>query len=59
MTVNVAEDLAYSETLRIAREATFRACLRSDIRKKNPAITPSDDAWLGNLIGSLWKAREE
>lgn len=57
---NVAEDLAYSGTLGIAREATFWGVPAIGFsRVKNPALSPSDDAWLAGLIDRLWKGREE
>jgi 5'-nucleotidase len=57
---NVAEDLAYSGTLGIAREATFWAVPAIGFsRVKNPQILASDDAWLAGLIVSLWHSREE
>jgi 5'-nucleotidase len=57
---NVAEDLAYSGTLGIAREASFWGVPAIGFsRVKNPALSPSDGAWLAGLIGRLWKAREE
>jgi 5'-nucleotidase len=52
---NVAEDLAYSGTLGIAREACFWGIPAIGFsRVKNPDIAPSDDAWLAALIASLW-----
>jgi 5'-nucleotidase len=57
---NVAEDLAYSGTLGIAREATFWGVPAIGFsRVKNPEIAVTDDSWLANLIGSLWKSRAE
>jgi 5'-nucleotidase len=56
---NVAEDLAYSGTLGIAREATFWGVPAIGFsRVKNPALSDSDHAWLGQLILSLWQSRE-
>ncbi|KQZ81312.1 5'/3'-nucleotidase SurE [Mesorhizobium sp. Root157] len=57
---NVAEDLAYSGTLGIAREATFWGVPAIGFsRVKNPTIGADDEAWLANLVGSLWKRRAE
>jgi 5'-nucleotidase len=57
---NVAEDLAYSGTLGIAREATFWGVPAIGFSQvKNPAINAGDEAWLAGLIGSLWEARRE
>jgi len=55
---NVAEDLAYSGTLGIAREATFWGVPAIGFsRVKNPEFTDRDDPWLGALIASLWQSR--
>ncbi|ESY81696.1 5'-nucleotidase [Mesorhizobium sp. LNHC221B00] len=55
---NVAEDLAYSGTLGIAREATFWGVPAIGFsRVKNPDFTDGDDHWLGTLIASLWASR--
>ncbi|WP_256751841.1 5'/3'-nucleotidase SurE [Mesorhizobium sp. Mes31] len=55
---NVAEDLAYSGTLGIAREASFWGVPAIGFsRVKNPDFTNGDDAWLGALIASLWQSR--
>ena len=55
---NVAEDLAYSGTLGIAREATFWGVPAIGIsRVKNPDFGDGDDPWLGALIASLWQSR--
>ncbi|CAN7299160.1 5'/3'-nucleotidase SurE [Mesorhizobium sp. LjRoot246] len=55
---NVAEDLAYSGTLGIAREATFWSLPAIGFsRVKNPDFTGGDDQWLGALIASLWRSR--
>lgn len=57
---NVAEDLAYSGTLGIAREATFWGVPAMGFsRVKNPDFTDADDAWLGALIASLWQSRAD
>jgi 5'-nucleotidase len=57
---NVAEDLAYSGTLGIAREATFWGIPAVGIsRVKNPVLGADDERWLANLIGSLWSKRAE
>jgi 5'-nucleotidase len=57
---NVAEDLAYSGTLGIAREATFWGVPAIGFsRVKNPDFTNIDDKWLGALIASLWQSRAD
>ncbi|UVK56680.1 5'/3'-nucleotidase SurE [Mesorhizobium sp. AR02] len=57
---NVAEDLAYSGTLGIAREATFWGVPAIGFsRVKNPDLTDGDDQWLGALIASLWQSRPD
>nr|MBA3447110.1 5'/3'-nucleotidase SurE [Pseudaminobacter sp.] len=57
---NVAEDLAYSGTLGIAREATFWGVPAIGFsRVKNPQLNEADDQWLGRLIASLWRSRTE
>ncbi|MER8574294.1 5'/3'-nucleotidase SurE [Mesorhizobium sp. M1338] len=57
---NVAEDLAYSGTLGIAREATFWGLPAIGFsRVKNPHFTDADDQWLGTLIASLWRSRAD
>jgi 5'-nucleotidase len=57
---NVAEDLAYSGTLGIAREAAFWGLPAIGLsRVKNPAIGDDDEAWLARLVGSLWSKRSE
>jgi 5'-nucleotidase len=57
---NVAEDLAYSGTLGIAREASFWGIPAIGFsRVKNPVLAPSDDEWLASLIASLWRRRAE
>jgi len=56
---NVAEDLAYSGTLGIAREATFWGIPAIGFsRVKNPRITDRDVPWLSDLIRGLWQNRE-
>lgn len=57
---NVAEDLAYSGTLGIAREATFWGVPSIGFsRVKNPEITDADEVWLSGFIGRLWEKRAE
>lgn len=57
---NVAEDLAYSGTLGIAREATFWGAPAIGFsRVKNPEIGDADEAWLSGFIGKLWDARAQ
>lgn len=55
---NVAEDLAYSGTLGIAREASFWDTPAIGFsRVKNPTLSPADEGWLAGLIGDLWDRR--
>jgi 5'-nucleotidase len=55
---NVAEDLAYSGTLGIAREASFWGAPAIGFsRVKAPDLSPTDDEWLAGLIGDLWDRR--
>lgn len=57
---NVAEDLAYSGTLGIVREATFWGIPAIGFsRVKNPDFTDADDQWLRALIASLWQSRAD
>jgi 5'-nucleotidase len=57
---NVAEDLAYSGTLGIAREASFWGVPAIGFsRVKNPALGPEDDAWLAGFVGRLWDSRRD
>jgi 5'-nucleotidase len=57
---NVAEDLAYSGTLGIAREATFWGVPAVGFsRVKNPVMAEGDKDWLARLIGRLWESRGE
>ncbi|WP_412050759.1 5'/3'-nucleotidase SurE [Hoeflea sp. Naph1] len=57
---NVGEDLAYSGTLAIAREATFWNIPAIGFsRVKNPQISPGDEIWLSQLIGTVWAARDQ
>ncbi|MFC5387545.1 5'/3'-nucleotidase SurE [Aquamicrobium segne] len=57
---NVAQDLAYSGTLGIAREATFWGVPSIGFSQvKNPAIADKDTEWLAGFIGRLWENREE
>ncbi|MBZ9708129.1 5'/3'-nucleotidase SurE [Mesorhizobium sp. ESP7-2] len=54
---NVAEDIAYSGTLGIAREATFWGVPAIGFsRVKNPDFSDADDEWLGKLIALLWQS---
>jgi 5'-nucleotidase len=56
---NVAEDLAYSGTLGIAREATFWGIPAIGFsRVKKPRITDQDVPWMSSLIRGLWQNRE-
>lgn len=55
---NVAEDLAYSGTLGIAREASFWGAPAIGFsRVKAPDLSPDDDEWLAGLVGDLWDRR--
>lgn len=57
---NVAEDLAYSGTLGIAREAAFWGVPAIGFsRVKNPAFSATDDDWLAGFIDRLWKTRDD
>jgi 5'-nucleotidase len=57
---NVAEDLAYSGTLGIAREASFWGVPAIGFsRVKNPAFSATDDDWLAGFIDRLWKKRDD
>ncbi|MCY0094265.1 5'/3'-nucleotidase SurE [Hoeflea ulvae] len=57
---NVGEDLAYSGTLGIAREATFWNIPAIGFsRVKNPEMSENDEVWLSELIGTIWAAREQ
>ncbi len=56
---NVAEDLAYSGTLGIAREATFWGIPAIGFsRVKQAAEAESDIEWLTGFIGRIWEQRE-
>src|SRR5690606_4935661 len=53
-----AEDLAYSGTLGIAREASFWGAPAIGIsRVKSATISPADNEWLAELLHNLWKRR--
>lgn len=57
---NVAEDLAYSGTLGVAREAAFWGAPAIGIsRVKNPEAAAADAAWLATFIGRLWEGRAQ
>ncbi len=57
---NVAEDLAYSGTLGIAREATFWGVPAIGFSQvKNPEITDEGELWLSAFIGKLWDKRAQ
>jgi 5'-nucleotidase len=57
---NVAEDLAYSGTLGVAREATFWGVPAVGFsRVKNPQLAGGDKDWLARLIGWFWDSRGE
>ncbi|PRD44048.1 5'/3'-nucleotidase SurE [Phyllobacterium phragmitis] len=56
---NTAEDLAYSGTLGIAREATFWGIPAIGFsRVKNPDLSPNDADFLARFVRDLWKTRE-
>lgn len=57
---NVGEDLAYSGTLGVAREATFWGLPAIGFsRVKEANLRPGDAAWLADLIARFWAEREE
>lgn len=57
---NVAEDIAYSGTLGIAREATFWGVPAVGFsRVKTPVQGAGDGNWLAGLLGWLWESRGE
>ncbi|MGH7004533.1 MAG: 5'/3'-nucleotidase SurE [Alphaproteobacteria bacterium] len=57
---NVAEDLAYSGTLGIAREASFWGIPAIGFsRVKKPQLAAGDRAWLGRFIESSWNNRDD
>ena len=55
---NVAEDLAYSGTLGVAREASFwQLPAIAFSRVKRPQIAQSDMPWIAQLLKKLWQER--
>lgn len=57
---NVAEDIAYSGTLGIAREATFWGIPAIGMsRVKSPQLGTGDADYLARLIGQLWRHRRD
>lgn len=57
---NVAEDIAYSGTLAIAREAAFWGLPAIGLsRLKNADVQGSDADHLAGLIGDLWQRRQD
>jgi 5'-nucleotidase len=57
---NVAEDVAYSGTLGISREATFWNIPAIGMsRLKNPVRADGDADYLARLIGQLWEQRQD
>jgi 5'-nucleotidase len=58
--LNIAEDIAYSGTLGIAREAAFWGLPAIAIsREKAPTLSSGDAAFLGGLIEQMWSVRAE
>lgn len=57
---NVAEDLIYSGTLGIAREATFWGVPAIGFsRVKNADVNEADVLWLADLVSRIWQARAD
>lgn len=57
---NVAEDLAYSGTLGIAREASFWGVPAIALsRVKRPEFAEADIGWIEDLLKVLWEKRDE
>lgn len=57
---NVGEDIAYSGTLGVAREATFWNIPAIGLsRVKTPELAAGDADWLAGLLGALWQARAD
>jgi 5'-nucleotidase len=57
---NVGEDIAYSGTLGVAREATFwNVPAIGFSRVKDADLAAGDAEWLAGLAGSLWQARKD
>jgi len=58
---NVAEDVAYSGTLAIAREATFWGvpAIALSHAKGGEALTADAIKWLGGVIAKLWERRAD
>lgn len=57
---NVGEDLAYSGTLGIAREASFWGIAAIGFsRVKKPEQTENDVEWLADFVRTLWSERDE
>ncbi len=57
---NVGEDLAYSGTLGIAREASFWGIAAIGFsRVKKPEQTENDVKWLADFVRALWHERDE
>lgn len=57
---NVAEDIAYSGTLAIAREAAFWGLPAIGFSQvKNAAFGEGESRWLSALIGALWARRDD
>jgi 5'-nucleotidase len=58
--INVAEDLAYSGTLAIAREATFWDVPALGVSRDGPgALAPADTDAIGKLLRVLWEGRDQ
>lgn len=58
--INVAEDLAYSGTMAIAREATFWDVPALSFSRDGPGATPlADTDAIGKLLRVLWEGRSQ
>lgn len=57
---NVGEDLAYSGTLGVAREATFWGVPAIALsRVKQPQVSDDDAGFIANLVSDLWERRDQ
>lgn len=58
--INVAEDVAYSGTMAIAREATFWGIPAIALSRDDfPTLQSAATQWIGSLLGRLWKVRAQ